>query len=767
MATSTDELKTIEEEALAHLASESGHVEEDLDEAANAPEQEEPQAGALRPAIAVAMPVIAAAVMVGGVFTGVGGRIYAALAGILGVGLAVGASRLRKAVPANLAIFVGLFAIGLIAVAPAGVGNLGNLRSLVVEAAKSGDVLRPPVPLTAGWQAIIGWLMGIVGFTGAWLALPVRRPSLGLLVPLPIAAIAGISVPKNAQTLSGVAALVLFAIGLGVLSSTQTVGNDDEKPSAGYEVRRALRALPFIVLITVAVLVLDRVGFLFPDPYIDPTQEPQKPKTVPLSDVEDRVLFDVEASITGPWRIGSLDVYDGKDWRLPPFAENELANVPRSGVVNTVLQPGVKARFSIAGLTGVVLPGLPNPVGIVAEGPKLAYDDRSGNIRVAQGQIQAGLVYTVTAAALPTIDTLRNSTSPLPKGVAKFLDISDPPPPAVQSLLDEANEKFTNNWDKFDFLRTHILDNVTAAGTGVPKSVPPERVQDMLAGSKEGSPYEIVAAQAMLARWLGVPSRIGYGFDGGEVVNDRLQVRPKNGASFVEVFFAQQGWLPVIGVPKKAKPTVGSDPSTQQFDPSVLPSDDVTVQVFLPLLLAPDSILVEQIRNVLFIAVPILLLLFLAYLAWPGVQKLIRRSRRRSAAEAAGSRARIALAYAEWRDAGTDFGFRHDTDTPLQFLERFADDDEHTEFAWLVTRCLWGDLQHDLDAIHASVTEELSRSLRSRLSSAQPATVRVVSAFSRLSLRHPYAPDTDLTPRAVRREQKHTKQEEKAHATVA
>ena len=34
---------------------------------------------------------------------------------------------------------------------------------------------------------------------------------------------------------------------------------------------------------------------------------------------------------------------------------------------------------------------------------------------------------------------------------------------------------------------------------------------------KEGAtatPYEIVAAEALLARWAGVPARIGFGFDG-------------------------------------------------------------------------------------------------------------------------------------------------------------------------------------------------------------------------------------------------------------
>ena len=59
--------------------------------------------------------------------------------------------------------------------------------------------------------------------------------------------------------------------------------------------------------------------------------------------------------------------------------------------------------------------------------------------------------------------------------------------------------------------------------------------------------------------------------------------------------------------------------------------------------------------------------------------------------------ARIALAYAEFRDVATDYGFSHPSDTPLMYLERFIDDDEHTELAWLVTRVLWGDLQDDAE----------------------------------------------------------------------
>ena len=778
------ELEALEHDVLEHLAEEEGHVEADLEEAADRASipDDEPERSPVRLAVAMAFPAIAAAIMAGGVFIGFEARIYAAVAAALGVALAVWASRFRSPVASNAVIIGGLFAIGLLMVVPSGLGNVASVGRLASQASSSGDVLRPPVELTAGWQAILGWLLGIVGFAAAWVAIVVKKPSFGLLLPLPVAAIAGISVPDADQVASGLAVLVLFAIGLGMLSGSQMGGADEQLPP-GYEARRALRALPLLAVVTVGLYFLAQTDFLFPKPAINPAEQPQKPKTVPLSQVEDRVLFSVESQLSGPWRVGSLDEYDGKDWRLPAFSQTRLADVPRDGVVNKELSPGVRATFTIAGLGGTVLPGLPNTVGVVAEGPKLAYDSRSGALRVAQGQVQAGLQYTVAAAALPNVEDLRNITEPAPADVARFTEIP-PAPPAVADLLDKAPK--TSKWDTFDFLRTYVLSNVTATGTGSPKSVPPERMQDMLAGSKEGTPYEIVAAQALLARWAGIPSRIGYGFDGGEVVGGdgaptasaeggegatpgKLEVRPKNGASFPEVYFHKYGWLPVIGTPTKAKPTVGSDPATQRQDPNVLPSDDIQVGLFVPVLVPPASALPAQIRQAVLIVVPSALLLFLLYVTWPGVRKAWVRGRRRTAARTAGPRARVALTYAEWRDMGTDYGYLHDTDTPLMYLDRFVEDPEHTEFAWLVTRCLWGDLQGSLTVEHATMAEELSRALRRRLAQAHPAPVRAIGVVSRLSLRHPYAPELTSFLRKPTRAERNAAEhrEERDHAAVA
>jgi hypothetical protein len=84
-------------------------------------------------------------------------------------------------------------------------------------------------------------------------------------------------------------------------------------------------------------------------------------------------------------------------------------------------------------------------------------------------------------------------------------------------------------------------------------------------------------------------------------------------------------------------------------------------------------------------------------------------------------------------------GYRYTSDTPLMFLDRVVPDEDHVELAWLVTRTLWGDLQEDLRPEDASAAEELSRTLRKRLSQAHPWSLRMIAAVSRLSLRHPYA----------------------------
>jgi hypothetical protein len=243
--------------------------------------------------------------------------------------------------------------------------------------------------------------------------------------------------------------------------------------------------------------------------------------------------------------------------------------------------------------------------------------------------------------------------------------------------------------------------------------------------------------QALLARWVGIPSRIGYGFDGGQKVGSRLEVHPRDGAVFPEVYFARAGWIPVIGIPSKAKVTDATS-RVQQFRKGVLPSEDIAVTIFRPVELAGNSRFFARARQAALFVLAILALLGLIYLLYPVAQKTVRRARRRTEARDAGAPARIALAYAEWRDMLTDYGYSYESDTPLMLLRRFPRDEEHNQLAWLVTRSMWGDLRDDITDDMAADAEELARSLRRRLTDAHTIAVRWVAGVSRTSVRSPY-----------------------------
>jgi hypothetical protein len=693
----------------------------------------------LRVALAVALSGSGAAIMAGGVFSAASARVYGIVSVLAGVGLALVVRRLRNPLTVNLAVLGGIGAVGLLCLLPTGAANVGHAGALVQSALNDQSVLRPPVTFTPGWHAVLGWLGAALGFAACWLALVVEWPSTGLLLPLPFAAICGISVPQNQQVGSGIAVVGVFAAGLGVLSTSTVSGEADQRPSIGYELRRAGRAVVLIAGLSVALVGLSKAGFLFPKPAYDPAHQAQLPKVAALTTALDRPLFEVRSStgVTGPWPQGSLDVYDGKAWRLAPVADASYSKVPSSGVVNQELSVGVSADFVIQGYTGAVLPGLPNIVGVAAEGPALQYDHRGDVIRLIEGQVNKGLAYRVAAAGLPTATDLQKDTVPLPPEIKQFTD-APAPPPGVVALIAKLHG--SSAFDTFNALRTYVLDNVTSVGAGKPVEVPPSRVEDMVAGSKKGSPFEIVAAQALLARWIGVPSRIGYGFNGGDKVGDHLVVTPRNAATFVEVYFPRFGWLPVIGNPKKAQAS-DSNSDQQQKTSDVQASDNFGATLFLPTVTPAPSTTAQNTLLALLIAAGAAGLGYLGWLLTPLLVKARRRGRLRAAAAAAGPRSRIALAYAEWRDTATDHGYRHDADPPLAYLLRFAPDPEHAELAWLVTRAIWGDLRDAVTDDMAAAAEELSRALRRRLSNAHPVSVRVLSAMSRLSLRHPFSPE--------------------------
>ena len=84
-------------------------------------------------------------------------------------------------------------------------------------------------------------------------------------------------------------------------------------------------------------------------------------------------------------------------------------------------------------------------------------------------------------------------------------------------------------FERLQFLRARLYENVVAAGSGVPVDINPARVVQLLKGA-EGTPFESVASAALRARWAGRHARIGCGFTGGAAPpGGPVGSRPKHG----------------------------------------------------------------------------------------------------------------------------------------------------------------------------------------------------------------------------------------------
>jgi hypothetical protein len=294
-------------------------------------------------------------------------------------------------------------------------------------------------------------------------------------------------------------------------------------------------------------------------------------------------------------------------------------------------------------------------------------------------------------------------------------------------------------YERLQYVRTQLYARITAAGPGNPVDVPPARVALFLSGKVDASPYEITASEVLLARWAGIPARIGYGYydDSQKPKDGSYEIRPSDGAMWLEAYFQGYGWTPILGKPPKA--TSSLDNATKKTQAHILPSGELTAQLYIPVRQPGLQLLYALVQYWLARLAPVFGVVLFFWLVLPVLLKSVRRVRRRRWAWRRGPRARIAVAYAEVRDKAIDFNRGHPTDTPLEFLDAVAEDEQHRQLAWLVTRGLWGDLARDLTDQDAESAERLAAGLVKRMTGGQPFLMRAVAASSRVSLRDPWS----------------------------
>lgn len=682
------------------------------------------------PALAAGLAAAAPAALVGGLFDGYAATVVAGLAAVGGALLAGATARSPRPGLWHLAVIPAVIAAAGASALPGAPDALGRLGSLVADAVQTGRAQPPPLPFDPGWRPVLVAAFAALGFAAGWVASGVGRPRLALAAPLPVGALAALALPASAETTAAATAgLVLFAA-FAVSHATRA-----DRVAVVAPLRSGLRAAVAVAVVAVAVAGLARVDALFPAPRVDTEPAPRQPAAAPLAQADDRALFEVTGSLGGPWRLGALDVYDGDAWlarppdldRLAPLDEQSSRADARTATI-TVRDLGEQRVLPVpSALVAIELP----------DGLDAGADPSTGAV-VARRAPPAGTSYVVAAAEPPSVAQLAAAR---PDIAGDDGQLAAPAPPAsVAALLDGSPAE---PWRRFLALRARLADAFVAAGGGGPVTTSPQRVADLLDGA-EGTPYEQAAAEALLARWSGVPARVGYGYAGEAVEDGRRVVRPRHGAYWVEVRLAGWGWVPLLADAAQAAPTGGDE--QQLARAGVTPSDEVPVELIIPVRRTNPVLLYQRARGVLAALVPPALLAAAAWLTSPMLTRWLRRRRRLAWAAAGGPRARIAAAYTEWRDVAIDVGIGGRGRSPLGFCDLLAPDGEHEQLAWLATRALYGDLAPTVDDDDARAAEDLARSLRRRLLAAQPIERRVAAHLSRTSLRRPYSTELPAAP---------------------
>jgi hypothetical protein len=262
-----------------------------------------------------------------------------------------------------------------------------------------------------------------------------------------------------------------------------------------------------------------------------------------------RELFRVSAAAPQDWRLAVLDRFDGQTWsasggftdtggRIPP-APGPPAPTPVGGPVTQTV--------TIQGLAGPWLPAAGRPAAVT--GVPVDVDPVTG-VLLDRAPLTAGQRYRVVSA-LPALDQAALRDAAAADDASARADLARPAgaPPVIARTAQAATARAA-----FPFQQAVLLASYLFGHEEFDPSAPPGHsygaIGYFLGTSHRGTSEQFAAAYALMARTLGLPSRIVVGFRPGQLVTPGTwQVDGADALVWPEVDFARIGWVAFYPTP--------------------------------------------------------------------------------------------------------------------------------------------------------------------------------------------------------------------------
>ena len=469
--------------------------------------------------------------------------------------------------------------------------------------------LKPPVPALDPFIAMSMTAAWILAFLTDWGALRLRlafEPVLpaALLFVFAAALGTGDNQVLTSTVLGG--AVALWAVTqrtMSVAATTAWLGNDAARGTASIAKTGAVLAM-FAVL--VGTVLGPRLPGASADELVsfrdsgDPTRVVVSPFVnieSRLVDQADTVLFTVAADEASYWRLAGLDTYDSNIWKVSGNFSTQNGELPQTEYAG--VHKDNQQDFSIRALNAIWLPAAYSPSRIIEASDELTWNSESGSLTVSKKiPTSDGIGYSLlSSVSIFTAADLANTSEFVPPEIAERYLALPQLPPIVAEEAQRITAGVTSRYDKMLALQNYFqgFEYNTQLSPRVGDPI------EQFLNERVGFCQQFSGTFALMARSLGIPSRVAIGFTWGDPIGldeqsgrTVYQVTGRQTHAWPEVWFEGLGWVAFEPTPGRGSPTAldySELPARQ--DSLVQPNDPdspITTTIPDPLDPTPNSV---------------------------------------------------------------------------------------------------------------------------------------------------------------------------------
>lgn len=427
-------------------------------------------------------------------------------------------------------------------------------------------------------------------------------------------------------------------------------------------------------------------------------------------ELSNKIVMKVKSQSPGYWRSLVFDRYDGQGWSVTDVKPQTLNVSDSYAQLSYDLSypqfQSVLQTFTIVERLPNLLPALYQPVGIYFPSSTL-YRDNDDDIRLPFF-LEPGTVYTVVSH-VPDIQSLlallRNSTSNYPRAIsAEYLELPSQFPERLRQLAEKITANQINPYDKASAILNWL--HQFPYTLDIPSPPPGEdAVEHFIFTLKRGYCEQFASAFAVLARAVGIPTRVVTGYATGDYNPFIMsyEVRAKHAHAWDEVYFSGVGWIPFDPSPPYSAIPISPERFVAYNFTSILNYLKTAIQIRFPRLnfigLRWGMGVIQVLAGIL-----IMLILWKSVYFWRGLIKPIFKKENSKSS----SKHRFAKMYFNLEKILAKQGRqRHPAETPFEFISSFKGRIYHDSAKKLVSLYLQGRFSGD-EATGAMVAQAQS-----------------------------------------------------------